>query len=55
MDAYMDAWEEFEIYIGHNNPDTYDGILNDKFNFKSNPLYAVSYTHLDVYKRQVLN
>ena len=36
---YMDAWEEYEIYSGHNNPVTHDGILNDKLNFKSNPLY----------------
>ena len=35
----MDTWEEFEIYNGHNNPDTHDGILNDKLNFKSNTLY----------------
>ena len=35
----MDALEEFKIYSGHNNPNTYGDILNDKLNFKSNPLY----------------
>ena len=55
---YMDAVEEFEIYRAFiNNP---NNILNEQLAFKSHTLYdkiidniTVSYTHLDVYKRQV--
>ena len=44
--AYMDAIEEYEIYKASKL--SADKLLNDKHSFKS-----VSYTHLDVYKRQV--
>ena len=47
----MNALEEFEIYRGHNNPVYKNNILNDKLNFKSNPLYDTAILALAKTKR----
>ena len=44
----MDALEEFEIYKSYNSTNNHDGILNDKLNFKSNPLYDTALHSLEI-------
>ena len=44
----MDALEEYEIYKSYNNTNNHDGILNDKLNFKSNPLYDTALQLLEI-------
>ena len=58
-DRYLNALEEYEIYKAYNDASTKPHMLNDQLQYKSNILLLtvygpVSYTHLDVYKRQHL-